>query len=939
MLSHFVRHPLSLLVPLVCALSAQFLLPDAAQAEQLNIAPSDTLQDSPIAAVSFSGEVVGLDVGRLQEIINLPVGSYYSPQAVRAAVASLYQTGKFETIHLRVSRTPAAELQLDFHVRRARFVTDWTFHTAQALRPEALERLLDLRWGQRFNPEQVPTWQSLLKERYARLGYPSAALELHVEPQGTDRVHLHFTVTEGASIPVRQIRVEGVESEQAANLRRLVELEPGDAISRDAILAGVTAIEAHLASLGLVGNRVRWQLVLPDGSRENQHTNVITRRPAWADLVLRVNAGRKALVEVEGDILLAEGDLAKAITVYDRQSVSPFELETSAARIQALYAAAGYPSARVTSSLKTQSDGHHVRFKVSAGARTRVKAIEFLGNVSFSNRKLEGLLQTRGASPLQPGSPFDPQAWQEDLLQLQEWYVRSGFLQAKVVEAERAPQPGTSDVRLRVQVNEGPQTVISRIQFPGLNSYQQAGALQSVPINPGDPYNASALPEWVSSVQAYMARLGFPLARVEAELEGIHTLDGLLRFKVTPGPRKTVGRILVRGNLKTRDEVIKRQITVQTGDFYDAEELFRTQQQIYQLGFFNRVSVEPARPLTPDPDDPIDLVVVLHERETGWIGLGGGYGSLQGAQLSAEFLQNNVAGTGRPLRVEGLFSIPRASLLASLRDPALWGTANIGELGFSFLSERRREGEPLYQTYGPTIGISRPFAETWLASLRYGWGRTSYPGLTADRAAAAAQLPERINSIFTAGVTQDSRSDVLNPRWGNKLDANVDYSSSFLGGNLVYLRPRVAGSTFVPFPRRVVLALGIEAGYVLPLTGNQALPTDLLFVTGGANSLRGYFNNVFPTGQPEGGRLMLVSHAEVRVPVWQDFGAVFFVDGGNVWSSPLNVLREGARLTGGAGLRYHTPVGPLRVDYGVRLWPVLEWPSWEGLYVGLGHAF
>ncbi|MEB3285766.1 MAG: outer membrane protein assembly factor BamA [Candidatus Sericytochromatia bacterium] len=901
--------------------------------------PIEALENRTISALRFSGEVAGLKISQLREILNISPGTHYSVAMIRRGMASLYQTGRFETIQLRVNQADEHNIELDFRLQRARFVTDWNFSGARALQSTALERLLNLSWGQRFNPSQPTTWKRILLERYTRLGYPDARLSFSQQLVGLDQMRLNFFIDEGPFIPVRGIRLEGVEKNTQKTLLSLLEMKAGCALSRDAILAGIRRLEAHLASTGMVGSRVRWQATLPDGTTDNQHAKIMARRPAWIDLIIRVDPGRKALVEVEGDTLLAERELAKAITVYERQSVSPFEIETSVNRIKDLYAGAGFPHAEVKATLESDKDEYKVRFHIAAGARVRVHHIEFLGNASFTTRKLESVLQTRGAQTFRGGTSFDPLAWEEDLSQLREWYVRNGFLKAKITEGPRRSAEGRSDVDLQIRIEEGPQTSIGRIQFPGISAYQQAGALQSVPINPGDPYNPAALSEWIASVQAYMARLGYPLAKVTVEIEGIHSTDALLRFNVTRGPRKTVGRILLRGNLKTQDEVIRRQITVHTGDFYDAEELFRTQQQIYQLGFFDRVSVEPARPLTSDPNDPIDLVVIVHERETGWIGLGGGYGSLQGAQLSAEFLQNNLAGSGKPLRVEGLFSIPRATLSGSIRDPALFGSDNIGELGFTFLSERRREGEPLYQTYGPTIGLSKPFGETWISSLRYSWGRTTYPGLTAEQVESAAQLPDRVNSIFTAGVTHDSRSDVLNPRWGSKVDLNVDYSSALLGGNLVYVRPRITGARYLPLPRRIVLALGLEAGWVQTLNAKQSLPTDLLFVTGGASSLRGYFNNVFPAGQPEGGRLMVVSHAEVRIPVLNDLGAVVFVDGGNVWGSAAGILQEGVRLTSGGGLRYHTPVGPLRVDYGVRIWPFLEWPAWEGLYVGLGHAF
>jgi outer membrane protein assembly complex protein YaeT len=895
-----------------------------------------------VGTLRFGGDTTGMDLEALRRLVSLRPGGRLEASLIRESIATLYQTGHFDAIDVRASDAGAGRQDVVFELRRTRVVTGWSFDGCEALPAQTLERMLELTWGQRFDPSQFERWARLVRERYAREGLPRAQVAIRHEDAGQGHVALRFQVREGTPVRIRQVHVTAAGGLGADEIRRVLELSRGERLTREALTAAVARLEARLGAEGWVNGRVRWAIVMPDGRREQSHAAAVAEGPEEVDVAVVVQEGRPATVEVEGEVLLPEAELARAITIYERQSVSPFELDASASRLRNLYVSHGYPDARVTPEIKKASgEGHLVRFLVEAGPRVRVQAVRFEGNFAFDARTLQRLLTLRGPSgPLTEGAPFDPSVWEEDLASLQAWYTAQGYLKARVAGVRREQVPGGTDVVLTVVLDEGPRTAIGRILFPGLPEYQQAGALQALGLNPGDGYNPARVPELLAGVQAYMARLGYPLAQVAIKLvDGEHSEDATLQVVVTPGPRKLLGRIVVRGNLKTQDAVVQRQITVKPGDEYNGDELVATQQRIYQLGFFDRVTVEPMRPIGPDPDEPIDLLVVLHERETGWVGIGGGYGSLQGPQASAEFLQNNLWGSGRPLRIEGMFSIPRATLSASLRDPHLWGTDQIGEVGFTYLRERRREGEPLYQTYGPTVGLSRPLGDTWFGSLRYAWGQTTYPGLTAAQVEAAASLPERINSVITAGVTNDSRSDVLNPRWGNKLDVGLDLSTPLLGGRLIYARPRVTAATYVPLARRVVLALGLEGGYVLPFGGTTGLPTDLLFVTGGASTLRGYFNNVFPAGQPQGGRLMLVSHVEARVPVWGDLGMVAFLDAGNVWEGPLTVLRDGVRLTGGLGVRYHTPVGPVRIDYGARLWPTFQPGNWEGLYMGLGHAF
>jgi outer membrane translocation and assembly module TamA len=167
----------------------------------------------------------------------------------------------------------------------------------------------------------------------------------------------------------------------------------------------------------------------------------------------------------------------------------------------------------------------------------------------------------------------------------------------------------------------------------------------------------------------------------------------------------------------------------------------------------------------------------------------------------------------------------------------------------------------------------------------------------------------------------------------------------------VYTRPRLNLAHYIPLPRKIVFALGADAAYIQTLGNYSVLPNDVKFVTGGANSLRGYGYNLVGVAQPDnplcsadtptacvrGGAVMLVGHAELRVPVWGELGAVVFSDVGNVWDTPASVSLGGVKVTAGMGVRYQTPLGPIRADYGFRVRPYFEFG--RDFYFGLGQAF
>lgn len=908
-----------------------------------------------VASIAFAGETQDLDLVMLRELVTLHEGLPYESARVRESLANLYQTGKFEGLDAAWKADGTGGADVTFTVRRARLVTAWSFSGNGAVNGETLTRAMDLTWGAPLDRARFSVWSRAIHDRYLREGYPRAKAEFVVQLDAPGRAELEVRVDEGEPVRIRNLVIDAAGKLDAADIRRTLGIGPTDRLERERVFEGVERIQRSLASRGWVGGRVDWYFALPDGKRESNHGAVIAAGPAFVDLHVAVAQGQRALVEVDGENLLPQEDLARAITIYERHSISPFELDASAEKLREQYIARGYVDAEVTHTVVKLEDGpprdpknkderYRVTFKVEAGRRTVVQEINFAGNQAYGDETLRRTLSTHGPGRFFGGSAFDPGAWADDLANLEAFYESHGFLAAKVVGVDRTLQPKSDLLVLTVHLAEGPRTAIGRILVPGLTDAELAGVMTALPVNPGEPYNPRRLPEWVSSVQSYFAKSGYPLAKVMAKVDpGNDPQDATLRFSVVKGPAKAVGRVVVRGNVKTQDAVVQRQISLNAGDPYDAEELFRTQQAIYQLGFFDRVSVEPIHPISEDPDEPVDLVVALHERETGWIGLGGGYGLQQGPQISAEFLQNNVGGTGRPLRLEGVFSAPRRNLQASLRDPYLLGSSLIGEVGASYLRERRQVDQPLVESYGPTVGFSRQLSNALFGSLKYGWGRSTYLEFSPSDLAANGGKTERVNSVVTGGLTYDTRSDLLNPRWGTKADLILDLGTPLLNGSLTYTRPRLVVTHHIPLPRRIVFAIGGELGYIRPLAGPYLLPYDLLFLAGGANSLRGYeFNKVGqvgPDGKTIGGELMAVTHAEARIPVWGDVGVVGFVDAGNVWPRLQDFSLGSFRTSAGLGLRYNTPVGPVRIDYGVRVAPEFEWPGLEGLYLGLGHAF
>lgn len=911
-----------------------------------------------VSRIDFTG--AASDVPRLRELATIKVGQPASPEAIRETLSDYYQKGLWSAI--TVDQTPAADgsVVLTFHFVPNMLLTDWRFVGNRTLNGDLLARTLDMSWGQPINPRSFEGYVIQLRERYAREGFFDVRVGVAVEHVKGNEGRLVVTVDEGQPLTLTNLRVINPGPLSEREIRDGLGVKPGDRLPRDATFQGLERLETQLSDKGYLNSRISYYFALPDGTRLTSYAAIADTlklqpagTPPAVDLVIAVEQGQRALVTVEGDVLLPTNELAKAMTVYKNRSYSPFELDFSANSLRELYVSRGYPEAQVSSAIARQEDGSYmITFSVEAGPKIAIKAIGFAGNKAFTDDQLRRVLQTQPARAVVGGGAFEADVWAADMANLVTWYETQGFLSAKVGSVDRLLDEATGQLTLVVHVEEGPRTVISRLLLKGATPAQEAGVLQALPINPGEAYNPRRLGDFIASVEAYYARSGYPIAKVTGQFEPGPTPDqSALVFTVEPGPRKRIGNVILRGNVKTQDWVVRHQLTVAPGQLYNSEEMLRTQQQIYQLGFFDRVNLGPLRPINTNPLDPVDLVVDLHERETGSVAVGGGFGDLQGPQASAEYLQTNLLGTGRPLRLEGLYSLRRSSGIFTLRDPYLFGDANIGEVGASYLRDRFSPTSNLeVETYGPTFGLSRQVSEHLLASARYSWSRSIYHGdPSPEERLLSGGLTERNNSIVTTGLTFDNRSDILNPRYGTRTELSVDLATPLFAGTLTYARPRVSWAHYIPFAHKVTLALGAELGYIRTLAETRLLPADVLFRAGGGNSLRGYvYNEVGVGGGSAGGQALLVTHGEVRFPLFGDLGGVVFTDAGNVWNSINDLGFSNLQVATGIGLRYYTPIGPIRVDYAARVWPQVDFgfgqdPAWaiigRNLYFGIGHAF
>ncbi|MFH0779202.1 MAG: outer membrane protein assembly factor BamA [Candidatus Eisenbacteria bacterium] len=572
-----------------------------------------------------------------------------------------------------------------------------------------------------------------------------------------------------------------------------------------------------------------------------------------------------------------------------------------------------------------------------------VSHIDIQGNSVFSDRTLKSLMKTKERSLLRP---FRNSSYRKDFLQgdveaIVGLYNNHGHLKAKVASDSVEKVRGGRAVRITLELWEGPLTLVGSVQVQGASALSQARLLKALKIKRGVPMNPAALEEDKRRLLEMYAEAGHVYATVfdntVLEEEKAHVF-----YMVSEEIQAVAGEVRIEGNRITTDRLVRREVTLKPGDILRRSELIRTQQRIYDTGLFSDVQISVA---TGDSVSPVpDLLILVREKKMGWTATGVGYGSSDQLRVFGEWGQRNLFGRGqrlftsasfafgRFLLTEGKLALDASRFDVGLVEPRLLGTRTAGQL--VVYHEYKKESAFSQEFDGLTFTAKRDLSSFSKLFTSYDtrWVETTEP--------TAVRKHYVTRSLYLSTI-RDTRDDMFDPARGSYHDVSWKVAGGVLGGNYSFHRVSFSSSRYSRLGD-VVLATRFKVGFAEPFgeprgfTRLEGIPFEERFRTGGATSVRGYVEDdeLGPRdeyGTVRGGRFLVLTNAEVRFPVIWRLSAAVFLDGGNVWNNPSDVTLSSFslvdrnvgdtdyRYTVGGGLRFKTPVGPIRIDYGRKL--------------------
>jgi outer membrane protein insertion porin family len=705
-------------------------------------------------------------------------------------------------------------------------------------------------------------------------------------------------------ILVKEIAVQGNRRVQEAVILGRVSLKIGTPFVANRTAEDIRAI----FSLGFFDDV---QVRVEDFEGGVKLTYVVTERPFVRDVLFSGNKKQDAAT------LLEKIDL-KLGTVYN-----PVEVNRAADKLKEFYESEGYFEVGMTPEVEKLADGDvTVTFKISEGRRITIEQIVIEGTQGLTPKQVRAAMETQEREFYILRGTVQRQRLDEDIDRIIQLYNDHGYVQARVEKSEIDVDRENARATIRIVVVEGPQFKVGGVDMTGNSLLPQEEIRRRILLKSGDVFSRSKLRDSVTGITDLYSAIGRASADVSPNTMQ-DTPNRLVNvvFEIVEGPETYVERINISGNTRSEEKILRREIPMAEGDLFTSQKLTRAKQRLTNLNYFDKVEAKTA------PGSSKDKIVVnidVTEKPTGLFSIGGGYSSQDGVLGTLDLSQRNFLGKGWEvfLRLRGGEKLQTGTI--GFTEPWLFDRPLAA--GFDIFNTRRILPDYTVNSLGGDIRLGHPLGEysRWNAIYRVSEDRISDVNALGSPE-LASQEGTHLTSLVGLSLSRDTRDNIFDPTRGSTASISLDFAG--VGFGVRFVRSVFTSTYYQPTPwLDHVLSFRLMAGYAIGWD-DDPVPLFERFYLGGSNSLRQFKSlQVSPrdsSGTRVGGNAELLGTIEYQIPLFFGIKAAIFYDVGNVWGpdisggSKIDItdLRHGV----GAGLRWNSPFGPIRVDYGIKL--------------------
>ncbi|PMP94344.1 MAG: outer membrane protein assembly factor BamA [Thermodesulfobacterium geofontis] len=689
-----------------------------------------------------------------------------------------------------------------------------------------------------------------------------------------------------------------------------------------------------------------------DLKKLNEDLKNIYKMGYFENVELKIDEGTKGVIvtfEVKenpsvkeivfkGNKKIKTEDLLKIVEIKEGQIVTPKELDKALEAIKMYYEQSGYLGTQVSVETEKAPPAQiKLVFNIKEGEKKYIKQIEFIGNKAFSDRDLKSYLSISEKTvfspvkkitqyirafirpePLAEPGVYNIAFLYRDLGKIETAYKNKGYIDVKIGDPIVEEEP--DGVIIKIPIEEGPQYKVGKVKI-NQDLFPEEKIYKKIQTSSGKVFSLKTLKEDESILIHLFSDYGYAYTKVDTKIDK-DPKNKLVNvtFDINKGPVVYIGRIEIEGNTKTRDKVIRREFKIAEGWPYSASRVEESERRLRRLGYFEEVKIDKEKGAK---EEELNLKVKVKEMLTGSFAIGGGYSSYDKFIIMGDITERNFLGKGQRVTLSARLGARTTRYALNFFDPYFKDSRY--SMGWSLYNYEIQYTDFTKNSKGGSIRFGYGFTSELSAYIGYRYDDTKLKDLSENVAQIILESKDiNITSALQLGIIYDSRNRYFLPTkgWYHKID--TEYAGEYLGGESQFFK--LEGEHRVYFPVFSLTGdIGLGYGYITE-GGAKKVPVYERFFLGGLRSVRGFkYGDISPkdpkTGEKIGGTRMFYLQTELIFPLVKNvnLNGVIFFDMGNVWDLKTGFQTSDIRQSVGVGLRWLSPFGPLRIEWGYNI--------------------
>lgn len=930
-----------------------------------------------------------LNTGEFTPLFVQKAGEPFSLDKVEQTISAVKTKGNFQQVRLMVE-PEANGLEVLLVLEPATYFGIFTFPGSGWFSYSRLLQVSNYPPETAWNSEDIHRARENLIAYCKQEGYFQAKVEPETQVDAAEGVaNVIFHMDLGRHSKFGQVRIEGVPPEQEKKLTAKLggiwarlkgaAIRPGKSYHHKTILKAARMLEGDLSGNGRLAANVRFESAKyhPDTNR--------------ADIIFLAHRGPAIHVKVEGAHLWS-WTKKSLLPVYQGAGVNRELVQEGTTALTSYFQGKGYFNVKVDSQIEKdkKGDAYNIVYQITKGKKHKVSSVKLRGNHIIQSSRLRPLLEVKKAHLFSRGK-FSEKLVDSSAKHIRDFYTSVGFRDAAVT-----PEVKTSggNINVTFKIDEGPRDTVHTIKVEGANTLPASQyAPGGLKLTAGGPYSQQQIQEDRKNILANYLNAGYPNVTFHQEAHAVSKQDPHeinVVYQINEGPHVTIRNLYTLGNRKTQPKVIARDtVSIRPGATLSEAELLRSESLLYDNpGVFDWAEIDPRRRITTQSSE--DVLVKVHEAPKNQITYGLGFefinrgGNVPGGTVAIpnlppvdlpsqfrtnqktfwgprgtmEYTRNNVRGRGESISLTVFAGRLHQRGAAFYIDPHLfWSSWR----STASISADHDAENPIFSSNQESFGyqVQKPLNKenTKTVFFRYAFSHTDLTRLEIPELVPPSDRNVRLSTL-SATFIRDTRDNILNAHKGLLESLNLDFNATQIGADVDFAKLTAQTAYYKEIGHGIVWANSLRIGLAPPFDGSH-VPLSELFFTGGGSTLRGFpLDSAGPQREvpvcsegsttdcsliqvPTGGKELMLVNSEFRIPlpIMKNLGMAVFYDGGNVFpgvgfSDFTSLYSNNA----GLGLRYETPVGPIRFDVGRNLNPVPGIKATQ-FFISIGQAF